>query len=64
MSKFVGNRAKNQYGLLSDFGTDSIARENGEVQKHAGISLAENVDAATDRGMNDFAGDQRLPSHS
>ena len=41
MSKCVGSGLKNQDRLFGDFGTDTVAREDGEVQEHAGISLME-----------------------
>jgi hypothetical protein len=41
MTKAVGRRLQNENGLLGNFGTDAVARENGKFQKHAGISLME-----------------------
>ena len=43
VAECVGNGLQNKNGLLGDFGADSVTGEDGEVQKHAGISLIESA---------------------
>ena len=48
MSEGIRNGVQDMNCLLGDFGTDPVARENGEVQKHA-ASLSEALLAARKR---------------
>jgi hypothetical protein len=47
MAECIGNGLQNKDSLCSDFGADAVARENGEIQEHAGISLMEGVSRCT-----------------
>ena len=40
MAECVGDGLQDEDGLLGDFGADAVAGEDGQVQEHAGISLA------------------------